>query len=136
MRQKIDYNIEITFSIILTCLITRVMANLEFHETAGPLIQILFKMFKDFINFSVLFALLVIMFSISGNINFIMDIPDFEQFLPSVLAVINASIGNYDFDIFDTIPIENGWLFGYIYTIAIMVTFNIVVFNYLIAVLS
>ena len=57
-------------------------------------------MVMDFFNYTLLFVLLTLMFSIVGNINFIYDLKEFETFTNSVLTVIDASVGNFDTQIF------------------------------------
>ena len=75
-------------------------------------------------------------FGIVGNINFIYDLGEFEGMFESILTVINASLGNYDLDKFDEIPNGSLAILGKIYMIAIVVTFNILLMNIIIAILS
>lgn len=103
IRQIIDQPIEYMFTIILISLIMRVMANLEFHETIGPITQVLFKMVKDFFNFTIIMALVLIMFAIVGNINFVLYTDRFDTIMRSVRAIFDAAINNYNLDVFDEI---------------------------------
>jgi len=57
----------------------------------------------DFLNFTILYILLFISLALIGNINFMYLVKDFENLFASSLTVINASIGNYDIEIFETI---------------------------------
>jgi len=52
------------------------------------------------------------------------------------LTVIDASLGNYDITIFDKIPSENMASFGKIYMISIIIMFNILLMNLIIAILA
>jgi hypothetical protein len=94
-------------------------------------------MVGDFMNFLILYALLVIMFAIVGNINFVLDLKEFHGLFESTLTVLDASIGNYDFELFGQIR-RNAFLeyFGDVYIIFIVVTFNILILNLIIAILS
>jgi hypothetical protein len=76
------------------------------------------------------------MFAIIGGVNFVFEINDFQGLFKSCLHVLDTSIGNYDFKIYETI--DSYWLtiFGQCYTIAVVVTFNILVLNLIIAILS
>jgi hypothetical protein len=56
-------------------------------------------MSQDFLNFFMLYCMLALMFSIVGNLNFIY-ITEFSGFFQSLLTVINASLGNFNFIIF------------------------------------
>lgn len=93
-------------------------------------------MFGDFLNFVILYFILVFMFAIIGGVNFVFEIGDFQGLFKSCLHVLDTSIGNYDFKIYETI--DSYWLtiFGQCYTIAVVVTFNILVLNLIIAILS
>ena len=76
------------------------------------------------------------MFGIVGNINFIYDLTEFEGMFESILTVVDASLGNYDITIFDKIPGENMAYFGKVYMISIIVMFNILLMNLIIAILA
>lgn len=94
-------------------------------------------MLGDFMNFFILYVILVVMFAIVGNLNFIFDLIEFNGLFASCLTVLDASIGNYDFEVFKNIP-NNQFLtvFGDFYIMAIVITFNILILNLIIAILS
>lgn len=123
---------------MVTCLILKITDLLQFSSEIGPLIKIVGKMTSDFLNFFALYCILVIMFAIVGNINFIFDLKDqFGGLFESILTVLDTSIGNYDFEVFGAIENDNFLvIFGDIYTIAIVITFNILILNLIIAILS
>jgi len=79
---------------------------------------------------------MIVMFGIVGNLNFIYDLPEFEGMFESLLTVIDASLGNYDITIFDRVPNENMAFVGKIYMISIIVMFNILLMNLIIAILA
>jgi len=60
-------------------------------------------MFVDFLNFFILFLMITVTFALIGNINFLYDIKKFEGFFESILTIIDASLGNYDFKVFDDV---------------------------------
>jgi hypothetical protein len=91
---------------------------------------------QDFFNFVILYCLITLMFGIVGNLNFLYDLTEFEGIFESILTVIDASLGNYDITIFDKIANENMALFGKIYMITIIVMFNILLMNLVIAILA
>ena len=109
---------------------------MQYNESIGPLIKIVGKMQQDFVNFVVLYCLMIVMFGIVGNLNFIYDLPEFEGMFESLLTVIDASLGNYDITIFDRVPNENMAFVGKIYMISIIVMFNILLMNLIIAILA
>lgn len=99
--------------------------------------KIVGKMLGDFMNFFILYAILVIMFAIVGNLNFIFYLDEFTGLFESCETVLDASVGNYNFEMFKAIK-NNDFMtvFGDFYTIAIVVTFNILILNLIIAILS
>jgi len=58
-------------------------------------------MSKDFFNFLILYMILTAMFAVIANVNFVYTVSEFEGIFTSVLTVIDASLGNFDFKIFD-----------------------------------
>ena len=64
-------------------------------------------MLLDFFNFTLLYALLVLMFSIVGNINFIYELHEFESFQNSILTVIDLSVGNFETEIFEKLTVPS-----------------------------
>jgi len=114
----------------------RIAVFLQYNESIGPLIKIVGKMQQDFFNFVILYSLMTIMFGIVGNINFIYDLTEFEGMFESILTVIDASLGNYDITIFDKIESGGMAVFGKVYMISIIVMFNILLMNLVIAILA
>jgi len=64
-------------------------------------VKIVSKMSKDFFNFLILYMILTAMFAVIANVNFVYTVSEFEGIFTSVLTVIDASLGNFDFKIFD-----------------------------------
>lgn len=44
------------------------------------------------------------MFAMVGNVLFIFDIDKFRGFFTSLLTIVDASLGIYDFEIFNVLP--------------------------------
>lgn len=101
--------------------------------------KIVEKMLGDFLNFMILYFILIIMFAIVGSANFVYDLEQFSDLFASCLTVINTSIGSFSFEIFD-IPNAAGEnflsLFGDLYTVVIVIIFKILILNFIIAILS
>ena len=125
------------FSIITACLIVRSALNLQFIESIGPLIKIISKMVIDFINYCILYFILVLMFTLLGNINYLLFMPRYQGFLNSFITVIDASIGNYDFKKFEEAVSDEFYMYmGQIYMIFVVICFQILLFNLIIALLA
>jgi len=137
LMENADFKFEYLFSGMIACLIWKILEIVQFVSDIGPLMMIVQKMMGDFTNFIILYAILLIMFSIVGNINFVFDLKEFSGLFESCLTVLDASIGNYDFNLFKTIR-NNDFLviFGDVFIMAIVITFNILILNLIIAILS
>jgi hypothetical protein len=136
--KEITFGLEYFMTVNIVCLVYKVIEYLQFTESIGPLVKIVGKMFSDYTNFFILYTIMVFMFTIVGNLNFILDQSQFSTFLDSCLFVLDASIGNYDFTIFQNEIKDKVWLvyFGNIYTMIIVISFNILILNLIIAILS
>ena len=90
----------------------------------------------DFLNFFLLYAILTVTFLIVGNINFGYELNDFDDLFSSALTVINASIGNFDTDIFNVVNEEDMVTFGKLYMLVVVVVFNILLMNFIFAIFA
>ena len=98
---NIDFKFQYLFSVSVCCLIFRIATMLQYSESIGPLMKILAKMMINFLNFLFLYGLLIFMFALVGNINFMFALDEFESFFGSFLTIFNASMGNYDLAIYN-----------------------------------
>jgi len=112
LQEHIDSNFEYFFAVTVLALIFRIIGILQFNEKVGPLFKIVSKLSVDFFYFCIIYLLMALMFSILININFLDEIEDYETFTKSFFAVMNASLGNYDFSIFDNVSSSSLKLFG------------------------
>lgn len=137
MQNNVEFKFEYIYSIIISCLVWRIIEIIQFNSEIGPLVKIVEKMLGDFMNFILLYLILLFMFAIIGNINFLFDLKEYHGLFESCLTVLDASIGNYDFNLYNSIEgKEFLQVFGDFYIIAIVVTFNILILNLIIAILS
>jgi len=85
----------------------------------------------------ILYGILLVMFSIIGNLNFILVLREYKGVFESMITVLDASIGNYDFTLFDQID-GNTFLvvLGNLFIIAVVLVFNILILNLIIAILA
>ena len=98
---NIDFKFQYLFSVSVCCLIFRIATMLQYSESIGPLMKILAKMMINFLTFLFLYGLLILMFALVGNINFMFALDEFESFFGSFLTIFNASMGNYDLAIYN-----------------------------------
>ena len=136
LMKNLDFRFEYLYAVSISCLVWRVMELIQFHAEIGPLIKIVEKMSQDFISFFILYLILILMFSIVGGVNFIFYLKSYHGVFESVLTVLDASIGNYHFEEFDTLDNTFLSVFGKCYLIFIVIAFYILVLNLMIAILS
>lgn len=73
-EENIDFKFQYLFSVSIACLVFRVAVMLQFSESIGPLIKIVGKMVQDFLNFFIMYFILLVMFAIVGNMNFLFEL--------------------------------------------------------------
>jgi len=127
--------LEYSLAVVTICLIIRTTMNLQFVESIGPLIKILGKMSVDFVNFCILYLVLVLMFTLLGNINYLVYLDEYDGFMNSLITVIDASIGKYDFKAFEMEDKAYQYM-GQIYMMVVVICFQILLFNLIVALLS
>jgi len=69
-------------------------------------------MANDFFNFLIIYLILVIMFTIIGNLNFVFVCQEYSTLFGSFITILDSSMGNYDFGIFDNIDDGGKRAFG------------------------
>ena len=132
-----DIKFENLLAIIRWCLMIQLLDIVQFHPYMGPLVSIVFKMIRDFIWFTVLYVLLITMFALIGLINFNTDLQQYRSLFEAFMTVLDISVGNYDFNDFLTLKLKAFTArLGTLYTMLILVVFQILMLNLIIAVLS
>jgi len=96
--------------------------------------KIVGKMITDIFSFFILYVILALMFALICNINFI-TIEGYSTFMDSIYTVIDCSLGNYDLYAFRSLDSEEEIL-GQLLTVAMIVIFNILLLNLIIAILA
>lgn len=135
--EVLDHSFNYNFAIIILMLLFRLSISLQFNTQIGPLIKIVGKMVTDFQNFFILYVLLTLMFAILGNINFVENISQYSTLFDSVLLVIDASLGQFDFGIFQQIKNDNLLkTLGEVYFIILTTCFNMIMIFFIIAILA
>ena len=130
-----DFNVEYIFAAITICLTFRCALNLQYFEAIGPLIKILDKMTNNLINFTILYGVLLALFTLIGNFNFMRSLSEFDGLVTSLITTIDASMGKYDSAIFNNLP-DNKRVIGQMYQLTCVISFKIVLLNLLISLLT
>ena len=133
---NLDFKFQYLFSVMIGCLIYRIMTMLQFSESIGPLFKILGKMLTDFGSFFAIYLILLIMFAIVGNMCFIQYLDQYRGSFQSILTIVDASLGNYDLNVYGNIRDPTTRLFGELLIMIVVVCFNILLMNFIIAILA
>jgi len=133
---NLGFKFQYLFSLNIMCLFVRIGWVIQFNPSIGPLLKILAKMANDFINFVTIYLILVIMFSVVGNLNFLFDCPEYSTLFDSFIFVVDCSMGNFDFGVFEEIENERLRNIGKAYLLALVVFFALLILNLIIAILS
>jgi len=56
-------------------------------------------MSKDLGSFVILYSIICLGFALVGNINFVSESERFETFMQAILTVVDASLGNFIFEL-------------------------------------
>lgn len=113
----------------------RVFYILQAIKMFGPLFAILFNLIYELLRFSVLFLMIFVIFWSAGSVIFF-NIPEFNDAWKGVPYLISASLGDVDFSVFEY---DNSYLekeYGWLFLILFLLMSNIVLLNFLIAILS
>lgn len=70
----ISFKFEYIFCVMISCLLLNLINIVQFLSEIGPLVKIVEKMLGDFLNFMILYFILIIMFAIVGSSNFVYDL--------------------------------------------------------------
>jgi hypothetical protein len=134
--QNLDFKFQYLFSVQIGCLILRIAVVIQFNQVIGPLLKIVQKMANDFINFVTIYVILVVMFSIVGNLNFLFDCPEYASLFDSFIITIDCSMGNFDFGVMEQIEDEYLKIIGKLYLLTLVILFALLILNLIIAILS
>jgi len=94
---------------------------------------------SDFLNFLTIYIILIVMFTIVGNINFLLYCEEFNHLFTSLVTIMDASMGNFEFALFEAIDdpekiiLKNA---GMVYIFLTVLIFTILILNLIIAILS
>ena len=93
-------------------------------------------MANDFINFLIIYLILISMFAIVGNLNFLFYCDKYSTLFKAFITIIDASMGNFDFSQFDDIDNPALKNIGIVYVMIGVLFFTILILNLIIAILS
>ena len=93
-------------------------------------------MAKDFGNFLLIYLILLLMFCLVGNYNFVFSVYEFGSLFDSLMLLIDSSMGNYDFSVCEQIEDDLEEDFCKTFMMVAVIVFTILILNLIIAILS
>lgn len=128
------FEIRYTLSILSAIQLTRLVFSLQVSRTFGPMVKILFSMMKELIIFLFLYVLLFLIFASTGQLLF-QELKEFSNIGQSSKTLFASSLGNFSYDLFDTITVTPPEV-GYIFLTIFLLFTAVMLLNFLIAILS
>ena len=103
--------------------------------TFGKLVEIIINMLSEIGKFMVILIIILAAFSSAGRILFF-DVSKFQSDTDSMIYLISAALGNFDYSIFDNPDYYLSKYNGYIYQTLYLIVISITLLNFLIAILA
>ena len=114
---------------------TRIILVFRINSFIGPLLNIIYSMIIEILKFMFIYSLLILLFWSWGRV-FFSTISSFDNDLDTFATLISASLGSFDFTIFNDSAMTLSPDYGYYYLIIFLILSNIILLNFVIAILS
>lgn len=114
---------------------TRMIIVFRVNSFIGPMIKIIENMLFEIIKFIIIYGLILIVFASSGYLFFI-RVEGYSTITDAFISLLSASLGSFDFTPFESKDMVLSTSFGYYFLILYLVISNIVLLNFIIAILA
>jgi len=128
------FHMDYLLAAITALLWFRCIMLLRLSEVFGPLIEMIFAMMVIFMQFTLLFALELIVFSSVAALT-LTNLPDFTNIFESLRTYLEASLGEFNLHVYDDYEGVERW-FGLFLHITVLFVNMILIINLLIAIMS
>ena len=133
-REK-DLRFNLCLGIIIAIQWIRVFMVFQASPVFGKLVEIIINMISEILKFMIILIIILVAFSSAGRMLFF-DISIFQSDTDSIIYLISAALGNFNYAIFDASEDVNPRYYGYVYQTIYLIMISIVLLNFLIAILS
>ena len=99
------------------------------------MIEIILSMIKKIFVFAILMILIIFMYTLMGRILFI-ETSEFFTYRTSFLYLFGAMLGDFNLGFAENINLKVHVIYSYVFIISYLIVTNIVMLNFLIAILS
>ncbi|CAI2387514.1 unnamed protein product [Moneuplotes crassus] len=134
MRDDDVFNFKAAIAIPVSLQFARLVYALQVNRTFGPMVKIITSMIVDVIRFLILFAAMFFIFIGAGQILF-SELDEFSDLENSMKTLFASAIGEFEFGTYDDLKDVDPKV-GYIFVTAFIIIANIMLLNFLIAILS
>jgi len=134
MEQADLFDIRYILSILIAFQFMRLIFTLQVSRTFGPMVKILLSMLMDISIFLFLYVFLFVIFASTGQLLF-QELKQFSNIGQSSKTLFAASLGDFDYDLFDNLQ-DGTPTVGYVYLTIFLLFTAIMLLNFLIAILS
>jgi hypothetical protein len=129
-----DFHFKIVLAFFILVEALHIFKELMYTELFGVLVQIIYKIVYDALNFILIYAFMHCIFTVIGVILFD-ELPEFKDFLDSTKTLFEAGLGRFDYDMFvDDMAVHP--TIGKLYLTLYLFISMIILLNFLIAILS
>jgi hypothetical protein len=114
---------------------TRILLIFRVNSFVGPLLNIIQNMLREIVRFFIIYLLIVLVFTSAGRMLFV-TLPEFKDDIETWKTLFSASLGSFDFTIFDHQRMVLSQDFGYFFLMIYLLITNIIILNFIIAILG
>lgn len=113
----------------------RILLIFRVNSFVGPMLNIIQSMLVEVGKFIMIYFIVVLIFESSGRILFI-SVDEFKSESDAWLTLFSATLGSFKFSIFESDKMHLSKEYGYYFLILYLLVTNIVLLNFIIAILS
>jgi hypothetical protein len=113
----------------------RMLIVLRVNSFIGSMIRIIENMLFEIIKFLIIYLLILVVFTSSAHL-FFMRVSGYSTMTDSFITLFSASLGSFDFTPFRSKEMVLSTSFGYYFLILYLIITNIVLLNFIIAILT
>lgn len=113
----------------------RIIFVFKVNSFVGPILNIIQSMLKEILKFIIIYIIILIIFASSSRLFFV-RVKGYQTNTEAILTLFSASLGSYNFSAFTGEGMVLSPSFGYYFLIIYLIVTNVVLLNFIIAILS
>lgn len=113
----------------------RIILVFRVNSLLGPTMNIIYNMAVEILKFMIILIIIWLIFVSAGRILFI-TIDEYATTTDTFITLFSATLGTFDFNVFNNINMVLEKEYGYAYLALFLVVTNVILLNFIIAILS